>query len=529
MPTSRRRRITRMSAPFGHPDGAKGDLKLLQSHFVDFSRTSMSGGLACRPDDRTVRVLVGRKGVGKTIYLRRFQASASDEHSVFAAAREADPPATEDVLRIGQEFHPDTVTETWQLIWRRGIQRSVVSRLLCTPILRDSIEEEVKEHLASDFSDLAPTPRTPRPVYAEVSDILRSHNTPHQLLDELNHRNWVELEHWLGVALADVAPMYLYIDAVDDHFQRAPMYWLKCQKGLFLEVMAMLEREVWDRLHVVISIRDLVLSSVLRGEHAGRYRGSPYIRALNWEFRTIRYFLQHKIERLDDDMLLRPDRRGLEAWLGRSEIENLARGVTEPVEDYILRHTRLLPRDVVTLGNGLCAEVMEAKAAERTQLDADCLRRVVGQAARGFADEQLRVCANQIASDQVPERGGRHGSADFFVGSHEYSDGTASEIAELLEEIGCDRFDRSVVTRLAQRGREALQGYEHLVDVLWQNGLLGYDSEEPRCDHAHFYAADADSFHLPLDKVSYVFHPSLPHLIRMRHVGATPVRGYRKP
>jgi hypothetical protein len=38
--------------------------------------------------------------------------------------------------------------------------------------------------------------------------------------------------------------MYLYIDAVDDHFQRAPMYWLTCQKGLVLEIMALLESDM---------------------------------------------------------------------------------------------------------------------------------------------------------------------------------------------------------------------------------------------------------------------------------------------
>src|SRR4051794_11037006 len=305
MATTRRREIKRTVAPFGHPDGAKGDLKAVEDHFIDFSTTPGSGGLASRPDARTVRVRVGRKGVGKTISLRRFQASASDEQSVFAAARETNPPATEDVLRVGQEFRADTVTETWQLIWRRGIQRSVVTRLLCTPVLRENLNEKIQAHLTSDFDEILPRSSTPRPVYAEVADILRSFHTPKGLRHELTHRSWVELEYWLGLAMADVAPMYLYIHPGDDHFERAPMYWPKCQKGLFLQVMEMVDREGWDRLHVVISIRDLVLSSVLRGEHAGRYAGSPSIRVLSWDYRTIRYFLEHKIDRLDKALLLR--------------------------------------------------------------------------------------------------------------------------------------------------------------------------------------------------------------------------------
>lgn len=66
-------------------------------------------------------------------------------------------------------------------------------------------------------------------------------------------------------------------------------------------------------------------------------------------------------------------------------------------------------------------------------------------------------------------------------------------------------------------------------DVLWQNGLLGYDSAEEGASHCHFYGAnDEDSFHLPLDRKSYVLHPGLPHVIPLAHAGTTPIRGYRK-
>jgi hypothetical protein len=32
-----------------------------------------------------------------------------------------------------------------------------------------------------------------------------------------------------------------------------------------------------------------------------------------------------------------------------------------------------------------------------------------------------------------------------------------------------------------------------------------------------------------MDKDSYVFHPCLPHLVRMEHTGPVPIRPYRKP
>jgi hypothetical protein len=524
--TSRRHRITHASAPFGHPDGASGDLRDVQDHFVDFSTAPISGGLASRPDDRTARVVVGKKGVGKTIYLRRFQASASDEGSVFAADRETNPPSTEDVVRVGGMFDNTTVTETWQLIWRRGIQRSAVSHLLCR--LRDHVDDEIAQHLEHDFGSLLPECRVPRPVYAEVSDILSSAHTPHRLNTELKHRDWVALEYWLGRALRDAPPMYLYIDAVDDHFQRAPMYWLKCQKGLFLEIMSLLEKDLGGRLHVVVSIRDLVLSSVLRGEHAGRYRRSPHIRLLEWDYESIRFFLHEKIARLDRDFMLQPAKGGVQGWLGRSSVHNQARSVDEDVEDYLLRHTRLIPRDVVELGNALCEETAKAKAKGLRELPARTLRRAVGIAARGFAEEQIRVCSNQVSSDQVPALGGRHGSADFFIGSHEYSDGNAGQLKDLLAELPGDRFDYRTLVRLKERARETMDGYEHLLDVMWHNGVLGYASPEDGATHADFYSAsDADTFHLPIEMRDYVLHPCIPHLVPLEHVGS-PVR-YRRP
>jgi hypothetical protein len=524
--TSRRRRITHSSAPFGHPDGASGDLRDVRSQFIDLSDGGTAGGLASRADDRTVRVLVGKKGVGKTIYLRRFQASASDEDSVFAAHRETTPPATVEVLRVTQLYGPNTATESWSLIWRRAIQRSVVSYLLCQSWLSQDLDEEVAAALRS-HPDLIPEARTQRPIYAEVSDIIGSAHTAHKLDDYLKDRRWVEIEHWLGRGLRDAPPIYLYIDGLDEHFQRAPMYWLKCQKGLFYEVMAMLTDEMSSRLHVVVCIRDIVLSSVLRGEHAGRYRHSPHIRKLEWDYKTVRFFLREKIRRLDRTFLLAPSADGVERWLGRTHLTNLARDVDECVEDYLLRHTRLIPRDIVLLGNALSEKVAEVKAEGGVEVPEDALRRVVHAAANGFADEQLRVCSNQIASDQVPEHGARNGTVDYFIGSNEYSDGMAQQLVELLEEVGMDRFDHRTLTGLADRGKAKLDGYEHLLDALWQNGLLGYDSTEPGATHSHFYSSsEGDHFHLPLDKQAYVLHPCVAHRARVDHVGC-PVVPYR--
>jgi hypothetical protein len=525
---TKRLQAVRSVAPFGPPDGATGDLSDVEDHFIEVERRFAPHGLASLPEERIARVFVGKKGVGKTTYLRRFQASASDEHSIFAAARESSPPSTEDVVTVSGLFPVNTLVETWQLIWRRAIQRSVVTNLLHRRQLTDHLSEEVGTRLRTDFAALVPPGRVPRPVYAEVGAILRSSHTRHQLAAYLRHEAWTELEYWIVEAMRDAPPIYIYIDAVDDHFQQAPMFWLQCQKGLFLEAVNIPSSELGSRLHVVVSVRDLVFSSVLRSELASRYRSSPYVRLLEWDYRSIRFFLEEKIRRLDDGFRMCRDRAGIEGWLGRRQIHNRERDVDETVEDYLLRHTRLIPRDVVELGNALCREVINARAENCSEISEDALRRVVGSIARGFAEEQIRVCANQLASDEIPTHGGLHGSADFFIGTDEYATQRARDLMDILGQLDGDRFDREACLRLGKAGSSEL-GHPHLLDVLWHNGLLGYDSTEADAEHADFYAAtDADLFHLPLDKQSYVLHPALPHLIEMRHCGPAPIRGYRK-
>ncbi|HEX3978643.1 MAG TPA: hypothetical protein VHW96_20400 [Solirubrobacteraceae bacterium] len=524
----KRKSAVHASAPFGAPDGATGDLNEVEDHFIEVEHRLAPAGFDSGPEERMARVFVGKKGVGKTTYLRRLQASASGENSVFAAAREHSPPSTDDVVTVSGLFGRDTLVETWQLIWRRAIQRSVVTKLLHQKQLKPYLSDEVADALSSGYSHIVPSSRVPRPVYAEVGSILRATHTRYQLADYLRHDSWAELEHWIGEAMSDAPPIYMYIDAVDDHFQQAPMYWLQCQKGLFLEAIGLQSSDVGHRLHVVVSVRDLVFSSVLRSELASRYRSSPHVRLLEWDYRSIRFFLHEKIRRLDPDFRMRTTGHDVSDWLGRTTIPNEARGVSENVEDYLLRHTRLIPRDIVELGNILCHEVRQAKADKLRAVPAETLRRIVGSSARGFANEQIRVCANQIASDEIPELGGLHRSSEFFIGSDEYATQRARDLLELLGQLPGDRFDTEACQRLAEAGKRELN-HNHLLDVLWQNGVLGYDSTEPNATHADFYAAtDADLFHLPRDKPRYVLHPSIPHLIHMKHLGEVPVRGFRK-
>ena len=101
-------------------------------------------------------------------------------------------------------------------------------------------------------------------------------------------------------------PIYFYLDAVDEEFSHAPMYWLRCQEGLFYQVMRLLrDHRLGGRLHVVVCIRDIVMSSVYRSEHAPRYYNEPHIRVLTWDRGSLLILLEQELQRLPQLLLMR--------------------------------------------------------------------------------------------------------------------------------------------------------------------------------------------------------------------------------
>jgi hypothetical protein len=276
-----------------------------------------------------------------------------------------------------------------------------------------------------------------------------------------------------------------------------------------------------------VAIRDLVRSSLLQGENTTRFVRAKHILVLDWDHPSIRRFLLEKIRRLPDRLRMNPDVDGVAGWLGQHEIYNHRRGVYEELETYLLRHTRLIPRDVVQLGNELCLAVRDAKAARERSVGPETIRAAVAKVSKECADEQIAVCANHLASDSIPPEAGRQGYADFYV-SRPYSDTVEDELCRFISAVGYDRFtmDDLVAALKTAEGPE-LSKHPDPLNVLWQNGLLGYDPDKDELRHSHFYGAeDVADFRLPDRFHSYVFHPIVAHRVSIDPAGP-PVTGFR--
>ncbi|MGI8731369.1 MAG: P-loop ATPase, Sll1717 family [Solirubrobacteraceae bacterium] len=498
--------------PFGLADASRS---LEAADFVAFEGFS---GIATRDDDLRARVIVGRKGAGKTLYLRRARAAASENSSVYADNIQQNLPSTTDIVSVANLYSMEILVEKWMSIWRAAILRSVASHMLNNKNLRGYVDDEQRRSLREDFPAVmldAAKSKTPLSVYSQVSELISPHRDKSGSLDRLlSHRQWEELEYRVGELLIDMPPFCLYLDAVDEEFRHAPAYWLMCQKGLFYQVMRLLrDTRLGGRLHIFICIRDLTYTSVFGSEHATRYLDPLHIRLLEWDSDSISYLFEQKIARLGWPGV--PRSANVAEWLGIDSIHNERRGHHEATAAYVLRHTRLLPRDVVVLGNELVARMM--RRGQRRQLTGKDVRQVVRTCARVFGGEQLAVCANQIASDMMHAGAGLQEVADLYTGSDPdfegaqiYIDDKRKRLGDLIKSVGCDRFDRDSFLRLRERGRAMYGGRTDPLAVLWQNGLLGIEPRDLPDGRAVFYSASAHH-ELWIDDAAprYAFHPCL--------------------
>jgi hypothetical protein len=504
---------------FGTPDGNAAGLEDALSAFVSFDGRRFRDGLGMAADDRSVRVIVGSKGSGKTLYIRRLQAAAQREQSIYADRWRPSAPSTAEIISLADWGTSDSQTvERWERTWHRATLSTVVSHILAA---RDRSLEAAQAQLDDAFKYGAPEvlsdTRAPRSIYDEVSRIIRSHHRGPSLDTFLNHPQWGAVEDALSQSMGSCPPMCFYLDALDERFEVAPHQWLLCQLGLFRFVMSSRSfQHFGSRLHVVITLRDIVFSAALESEHSSRYMHNPSVRRLNWDTDAIEYFLNRKIERLAPEYLSGPpEAPPIEHWLGLTTITSRARDHVERIEDYLLRHTRLLPRDIIVLGNDLCSQLDTRLDEGQSGLSESDVREVVHRAARRSGQEQLRVVANHVAATLTPRGTERGGDLNTYVNS----DGRpavdpqrelTTQLADLLKVLRTDRFGASALENFDAEARECLPEMHDLASILWQHRLVGYITDDVKRGDVVFYGSVEDSgLVLPRDVAGYALHPIL--------------------
>lgn len=494
------------SGPFGGPEGAWEHL----DHVIRFPSREFSG-LGRNPHNSEIRIVGGALGSGKSLFLRRMQTHQKDDNrrAVYAPdIQRSSDLRTEHVVKFTNAIGaPTGNSELWKLLWRRAIFRSLATHLrknLASYLPPDSIE-----FFQRNTELLGAPARDERTIVHEVKELIDSANTGRSYRLKLDHDGWGDVEKYISRLLVDMPPIFLYLDEIDKEFKSSPSAWTLCQKGLVYTIMDLhRETDFQGRLHVVAAVRDTTIVSISASEQAQRLLDPQYCNLMSWGRAAAQYFLARKVEGLPDELFrVQGEEKTVDNWLGMKEISNARPSQEmEPISDYLVRHTGLVARDIIRLGNRLCAEI------ERIgPLKAEDTRSVVSEQASGFALKLLAVVANQVLSEAMPASWWRRGSrlkiTDLSWGR--------DAVLECIEATGSERIGTEQIASLDAMATARFAEYTDnkrlkMSDVLWQNKLLAAVNRDGR---VRYFNLDESLSSLTLPRVGgvayYVWNPIL--------------------
>jgi hypothetical protein len=508
--------IDNTRGPFGSPDGRRSSFGSINAEFVDIPYRF--GAIGTDASDARVRIVSGPLGSGKSLLLRRLRdyQNQSGEGSTHVSEVQSSQSLTTDDLAEFQRRTRDRSgnTEQWKLLWRRAIMLSTISMLRHVPSLSARVPSTFLEQLQGHH--LLFRSDSPRGVPDYVHEIVSSQTSGFHINRYLGDPAWSDLEFAVAGALRDLPPIFIYLDGIDDNFKWAPGLWSNCQRGLFYAVMDLLrEDDFRSRLHVVSALRDSIMASVRASEHALRYRDEVHVKELRWTRKSMRVLVAGKLSKLPDELFVDPSRKDATSWLGTSTLHNSVRGVDEPIEDYLLRHTRLVPRDLVVLGNALS----NARLEEERDLYPEEIKEVVADTARVFASAELESCTNQLLSDLLPlDAAGKY--EHVFIKPNQYAlNDNRAKIVAAIESIGFEAFDLDSLQAVDEHARNAFEALGdresiRLADILWQHRLLGVVA--PNRVGVSFFDPAGRHAELAIERsrgATYVWHPMLVDVI----------------
>lgn len=508
------------SGPFGVADASRVEFSILKKNYVNLTDSVRSNDKKLGADV-SVRLIFGKKGAGKTLYLKSIQnyyrSLVNSVDSVYTTEIDNQPPLTSYVVKVTTWFEKDSdKDEVWREIWKLVILSTVYTHLLYSKTLSKKVKKDYKRRL-EELTKVKPPTKTATSIFDQLKLFLTKFDSEKNLMDYLKEPEWIDLENIIYEILPTIPPLYFFLDQLDDDLQNAPFHWLKCQYGLYSAIIRLLRRGGnWGRLHIVVCFREVVYSYVLQTPEGSKVLDDPKIKVIKWDKSLLEHFLNKKIETLPDKFFLNEFKtKNAESFFGLNYVPvERAKSKRQDVRSYILRHTMLLPRHIVNIGNIYC------KLQENIENEADfvsAIKQAVRIVARNIAMEQLRMAAIFICNKWIYNGAVEQGNLDIFTDEiilKSVDDG----LRKLIRAINKDKF--TVRTLENYKKNKVKYGFNEIDEpftALFHAGLLGYiDVDIHGKEKAVFFSESRDvQYYIPYQK-KYVFHSSLIDLLGIK-------------
>jgi hypothetical protein len=516
--------------PFGDPDASRVNFKDLQASYVNLSeyapkRNEYLGA------DASIRIIVGRRGSGKTLYLRGIQNYCQKQGltNIYVTKIDNQPPDTSLVVKVTSWYEDNEkhAEETWRSICHKAILRSVYTHLFFSEDLEKYVQGR-KQNILDDCKHVIPNANSPHTVLEEMKIILGRYNSPKDLEAFLNREEWTDFENQIAMIMRKTPPMYFFIDQLDDDFANAPFHWLKCQFGLFEAIFRFIRDDNFaEKLHITVCIREVVYSYILQTPQGNKYLAEPKIKILKWDMNLAQHFLNKKIKSLDDKYFPEGTKlKTAEKFFGVSGV-HLRRqaGAEQDIRSYVLRHTMLLPREIINIGNMFCERrpniEFEGDAERESEFEV-AIKETVSIVANSLAQEQLNMAAILICNKWIYNGAVEEGNHEIFR-SETMLRPIIDGLCGLIRSIGKDRFTQRLLNRVhTQRKNFGFGAADDPFTTLFRTGLLGYveGNADGHPKERFFSESRKAPFRLPTQKEKYVFHSCLIDHLGIKPIGA---------
>lgn len=500
-------------APLGEEDAARR--RDVGAVFVDV-RTLIRQPHLNTTDIKSIKIVVGKKGSGKTHILKYIEEQSSLTREVLHCALSDNtiPNFLEDQFR--DRTDRPYARSKWSKFWRIVISLSVLTSFLSvkpprprrvatskfliergTPVEQCRPDEwrTTRSLLVAHFRDRYFPARSgfgldtiqdsmlPTAVMYRLFQSIRSVQSLDTLLDGVDVDS---LEGEVASLAKGYRPFHVIIDGVDDVSWKQPRIWLEFQVGLFDATFFYNQAlRSSDQIYITVAIRNFVFLTAMQSQFADRVR---QLLSLNWNPKSAMAFLDRRMRQIAGKAFADADKlnceRPLSAWLGFKDIVATRRSKSEPVEQYFLRHTRLSPRNIIRLFN-LIAQEKNRCIEEGIKFDRSGFRQVVAQVSVDVAEMMIKTAAEEVialipeASESTSRSRRSEGLITWVVGCIEDAITdigteaiTADEFEFLIEDILQRLVDVEKLDAAELSDRRAL-----IELILWRCNLIAYWSE----------------------------------------------------
>lgn len=519
-----------MGRPDGSTEALKNHLDLGYDAKIDFNSLSH-------------RVIVGRKGSGKSLSIRKFFQASQRDNSRFAVEITNKPPNLENMVRFSATMQHRVRTNSWQSIWDYAILVSAVTYILYDEDYAKRFSSKQNRMLAEtiefQFGNCLLGLRTSTQVY-EVVNVLVNYFEDYEAFNKFLFSPIVSnFRSTCRTLLKNSAQICIFLDSLDDEMRRAPAVLTDITRALFYTVIkGARDTDSVPNLHVMITMRDVVFSTIMSSDHADRFLDTSYVLFLFWSPPKSQEFLKEKIQQTQRNLhntnaKWKTGTSDLPKLLGFSTVQNISKDVTEDVTSYFLRHTNFVPRNTVRFGNRIYAEIDKSGHIEQEKF-----KKIVSDISREIANTLLTAASAYLVAasydDDISylielDESFREFLAkgpvsekmidEVIEGMHtNLTDGFIKPIKSFINHIGKDVFTKTELSSaLAEFTRDnhdynsMAQNFNlnKLENILWIQGLIGVRSKNGQGDSFYYFSDTNEQTDLPMNSETFVFFPGL--------------------